>query len=119
MPSRQAEKELARFSKVIGAQPTCRVLQYERFNASDQVTVSFEAPHSAPPRLDPNSANNNNNNNGGGGARHDDHWQAPGPLHDWSAYFVPYAILSLAVVALIAITLRSRRDRQSNKRMPV
>lgn len=122
LPVRLEGSDLARFSKVAdGARATCVSPEFQSFNRSDQVVVSFEPLHYTSPRID--GADVKGPAAGGAASSSSssssEHWQAPGPLQDWSAYFVPYAILSLAVVALIAITLRSRRDRQSNKRMPV
>ena len=114
VPAHPDPGELRRFSKVVDPRPVCLAPLFAAFNRSDVVAVSFDAPHHAPPpRPDapPGGAAPD--------ARPSPQWQAPMPLQDWSAYFVPYAILSLAVVALIAIALRSRRDRMANKRMPV
>lgn len=109
--------DLARFSKVIDQRPVCAAPTFQAFNRSDQVVVSFEPLHYTAPRVQ--HVNGKEDGSGAAQRAEEDRWQPPGPLQDWSAYFVPYAILSLAVVALIAIALRSRRDRQSNKRMPV
>ena len=118
LPVRLDGADLKRFSKVIGQEPVCLAPNFAKFNQSDAVVVSWEPAVHAPPRAE--GANGQTGGGANGIAKDGEaHWQAPEPLQDWSTYFVPYAILSLAVVGLIAITLRSRRDRAANKRMPV
>ena len=128
-PARLEGSDLPKYSKVIGRPLwTCEALEFAAFNASD-IVVSFEVGRHltvVPPTLTAYAqppmyplADEPAESPQHGQQRGDIYFPPTVPLHDWTNYFVPYAILSLAVIALIMIAIRNRRDRIANKRIPV